>query len=86
MKTILEIAKLAQDKIVNFYQGAGESEVNISFCYRLNSVTIEVIYPKHVDQLYSGLLTLSNQLKFENQINEFQLSISSSKLKVSLFR
>lgn len=31
MKTILEIAKLAHDKIVNFYQGAGESEVNISF-------------------------------------------------------
>lgn len=43
MKTILEIAKLAQDKIVNFYQGAGESEVNISFCYSISSVDIEII-------------------------------------------
>lgn len=40
MKTILEIAKLAQDKIVNFYQGAGESEVNISFRYSISSVDI----------------------------------------------
>ena len=48
MKTILEIAKLAQDKIVNFYQGAGESEVNISFCYSISSVDIEIVYPIHV--------------------------------------
>lgn len=74
------------DNILTSYKAVGEEEVNLSYEYRLNSVTIEVIYPKHVDQLYLGLLTLSNQLKFENQVNEFQLSISSSKLKVSLFR
>ena len=86
MKTLLEIAKLVEDKMVTLYQEAGENEVNMSYCFRQSSVTIEMLYPKHVDQLYSGLLTLSNQLKFENQVNEFQLSISSSKLKVSLFR
>lgn len=50
MKTILEIAKLAQDKIVNFYQGAGESEVNISFRYSISSVDIEIVYPIHVQK------------------------------------
>lgn len=74
------------DNILTSYKTAGEEEVNMSYEYRLNSVNIEVIYPKHVDKLYSGLLALSNQLKFENQIAEFNLSISSSKLKVSLFR
>lgn len=85
MRTFLTLAVMITDNILTSYKAAGE-EVNLSYEYRLNSVTIEVIYPKHVDQLYSGLLTLSNQLKFENQVNEFQLSISSSKLKVSLFR
>ena len=86
MRTFLTLAVMIKDNILTSYKAAGEEEVNLSYEYRLNSVTIEVIYPKHVDQLYSGLLTLSNQLKFENQVNEFQLSISSSKLKVSLFR
>ena len=84
MKTILEIAKLAQDKIVNFYQGAGESEVNISFCYSISSVDIEIVYPPHVSKLFSELHTLCTQLKFENHITEFNISISSSKLRVSL--
>ena len=86
MKTILEIAKLAQDKIVNFYQRAGESEVNISFCYSISSVDIEIVYPIHVQKLFSELFAMSNQLKAECQVNEFQLSISSSKLKVSLIQ
>lgn len=84
MKTILEIAKLAQDKIVNFYQGAGESEVNISFCYSISSVDMEIVYPPHVSKLFSELHTLCTQLKFENHITEFNISISSSKLRVSL--
>lgn len=86
MRTFLTLAVMITDNILTSYKAVGEEEVNLSYEYRLNSVTIEVIYPKHVDQLYLGLLTLSNQLKFENQVNEFQLSISSSKLKVSLFR
>lgn len=86
MRTFLTLAVMVTDNILTSYKAVGEEEVNLSYEYRLNSVTIEVIYPKHVDQLYLGLLTLSNQLKFENQVNEFQLSISSSKLKVSLFR
>lgn len=84
MKTILEIAKLAQDKIVNFYQGAGESEVNISFCYSISSVDMEIVYPPHVSKLFSELHTLCTQLKFEDHITEFNISISSSKLMVSL--
>lgn len=56
MKTFLEIAKLAQDKIVNFYQGAGESEVNISFCYSISSVDIEIVYPIHVQKLFQNFL------------------------------
>lgn len=84
MKTVLEIAKLAQDKIVNFYQGAGESEVNISFCYSISSVDMEIVYPPHVSKLFSELHTLCTQLKFENHITEFNISISSSKLMVSL--
>lgn len=86
MRTFLTLAVMITDNILTSYKAAGEEEVSLSYEYRLNSVTIEVIYPKHVDQLYSGLLALSNQLKFENQITEFNLSISSSKLKVSLFR
>lgn len=86
MRTFLTLAVMITDNILTSYKAVGEEEVNLSYEYRLNSVTIEVIYPKHVDQLYLGLLTLSNQLRFENQVNEFQLSISSSKLKVSLFR
>lgn len=74
------------DNILTSYKAAGEEEVNLSYEYRLNSVTIELIYPKHVDQLFLGLLSLSNQLKFEKHITEFKLSISSSKLKVSLFQ
>ena len=74
MKTILEIAKLAQDKIVNFYQGAGESEVNISFFYSISSVDIEIVYPIH------------NQLKAECHIGEYKITLSSSKLKVSLIQ
>lgn len=86
MKSFLTLAVIITDNILTLYKTAGEEKVNMSYEYRLNSVTIEVIYPKHVDQLYSGLLTLSHQLKFENQITEFNMSISSSKLKVSLFR
>ena len=86
MKTILEIAKLAQDKIVNFYQGAGESEVNISFCYSISSVDIEIVYPIHVQKLFSELFAMSNQLKCESHIADYKLSISSSRLKVSLFQ
>lgn len=87
MKTILEIAKLAQDKIVNFYQGAGESEVNISFCYSISSVDIEIVYPIHVQKLlFSELFAMSNQLKAECHIGEYKITISSSKLKVSLIQ
>lgn len=86
MRTFLTLAVMITDNILTSYKTAGEEEVNLSYEYRLNSVIIEVNYPKHVDQLYSGLLALSNQLKFENHITEFNLSISSSKLKVSLFR
>lgn len=74
------------DNILTSYKAAGEEEVNLGFEYKPNSVTIELIYPKHVDQLFLGLLSLSNQLKFEKHITEFKLSISSSKLKVSLFQ
>ena len=77
---------MVEENILSTYKEKGEEEVNLGFEYKPNSVTIELIYPKHVDQLFLGLLSLSNQLKFENQVNEFQLSISSSKLKVSLFR
>lgn len=31
MKTILEIAKLVEDKMVTLYQEAGENEVNMSY-------------------------------------------------------
>lgn len=87
MKTILEIAKLAQDKIVNFYQGAGESEVNISFCYSISSVDIEIVYPIHVQKLlFSELFAMSNQLKAECHIGEYKITLSSSKLKVSLIQ
>lgn len=86
MRTFLTLAVMITDNILTSYKAAGEEEVNLSYEYRLNSVTIEVIYPKHVDQLFLGLLSLSNQLKFEKHITEFKLSISSSKLKVSLFQ
>lgn len=86
MKIILEIAKLVEDKMVTLYQEAGENEVNMSYCFRQSSVTIEMLYPKHVHKLLSELLSLSNQLKFEKHITEFKLSISSSRLKVSLFQ
>jgi hypothetical protein len=84
MKTILEIARLAQDKIVNFYQRAGENEVNISFCYSINSVDIEIVYPIHVQKLFSELFAMSNQLKAECYIREYKITLSSSKLEVSL--
>lgn len=74
------------DNILTSYKEKGEEEVNLGFEYKPNSVTIELIYPKHVVQLFLGLLSLSNQLKFEKHITEFKLSISSSKLKVSLFQ
>lgn len=86
MRTFLTLAVMITDNILTSYKAAGEEEVNLSYEYRLNSVTIELIYPKHVDQLFLGLLSLSNQLKFEKHITEFKLSISSSKLKVSLFQ
>lgn len=74
------------DNILTSYKEKGEEEVNLGIEYKPNSVTIELIYPKHVVQLFLGLLSLSNQLKFEKHITEFKLSISSSKLKVSLFQ
>lgn len=86
MRTFLTLAVMITDNILTSYKEKGEEEVNLGFEYKPNSVTIEVIYPKHVDQLFLGLLSLSNQLKFEKHITEFKLSISSSKLKVSLFQ
>lgn len=86
MRTFLTLATMVEENILSTYKEEGEEEVNLGFEYKPNSVTIELIYPKHVDQLFLGLLSLSNQLKFENQITEFNLSISSSKLKVSLLR
>lgn len=87
MKTILEIAKLVEDKMVTLYQEAGENEViNMSYCFRQSSVTIEMLYPKHVHKLLSELLAMSNQLKCESHIADYKLSISSSILKVSLFQ
>jgi hypothetical protein len=86
MRTFLTLAVMITDNILTSYKEKGEEEVNLEFEYKPNSVTIELIYPKHVDQLFLGLLSLSNQLKFEKHITEFKLSISSSKLKVSLFQ
>lgn len=86
MRTFLTLAVMITDNILTSYKAAGEEEVNLGFEYKPNSVTIELIYPKHVDQLFLGLLSLSNQLKFEKHITEFKLSISSYKLKVSLFQ
>lgn len=86
MRTFLTLAVMITDNILTSYKEKGEEEVNLGFEYKPNSVTIELIYPKHVAQLFLGLLSLSNQLKFEKHITEFKLSISSSKLKVSLFQ
>lgn len=86
MRTFLTLAVMITDNILTSYKEKGEEEVNLGFEYKPNLVTIELIYPKHVDQLFLGLLSLSNQLKFEKHITEFKLSISSSKLKVSLFQ
>lgn len=86
MGTFLTLATMVEENILSTYKEKGEEEVNLGFEYKPNSVTIELIYPKHVDQLFLGLLSLSNQLKFEKHITEFKLSISSSKLKVSLFQ
>lgn len=86
MRTFLTLAVMITDNILSIYKEKGEEEVNLGFEYKPNSVTIELIYPKHVDKLFLGLLSLSNQLKFEKHITEFKLSISSSKLKVSLFQ
>lgn len=86
MRTFLTLAVMITDNILTSYKEKGEEEVNLGFEYKPNSVTIELIYPKHVEQLFLGLLSLSNQLKFEKHITEFKLSISSSKLKVSLFQ
>ena len=86
MRTFLTLAVMITDNILTSYKEKGEEEVNLGFEYKPNSVTIELTYPKHVDQLFLGLLSLSNQLKFEKHITEFKLSISSSKLKVSLFQ
>ena len=86
MRTFLTLAVMITDNILTSYKEKGEEEVNLGFEYKPNSVTIELTYPKHADQLFLGLLSLSNQLKFEKHITEFKLSISSSKLKVSLFQ
>jgi hypothetical protein len=86
MRTFLTLAVMITDNILTSYKEKGEEEVNLGIEYKPNSVTIELIYPKHVVQLFLGLLSLSNQLKFEKHITEFKLSISSSKLKVSLFQ
>ena len=84
MKTILDIAKLIQDKTGEFYKKSGETEVNVSFKLNINVVDMEIVYPPHVPKLFSELYTLCTQLKFENHITEFNISISSSKLGVSL--
>lgn len=86
MKTILDIAKLIQDKIAEFYKKAGETEVNVSFKLNLNVVDIEMVYPIHVSKFFSEIYPLYTQLKFENHIKEFNISISSSKFKVSLIQ
>lgn len=86
MKTLLEVTKLVENRMVTFYQEAGETEVNMSNCFRQNSVTIEILYPKHVYKLLSELLAMSNHLKCESHITDYKLSISSSRLKVSLFQ
>lgn len=52
MRTFLTLAVMITDNILTSYKAAGEEEVNLSYEYRLNSVTIEVIYPKHVDTSY----------------------------------
>lgn len=84
MKNILTLAVMVTDNILTSYKTAGEEEVNMSYEYKLNSVTIEVIYHKHIIQLFSELYTLCTQLKLENYITEFNISIGSSKLVVSL--
>ena len=84
MKSFLTLATIVEENILSTYKEMGEEEVDLNFEYRQNSVTVEVIYPRHVDKLYLGILSLSHQLKFENYITEFNISISSSKLRVSL--
>lgn len=86
MKTILDIAKLIQDKTGEFYKKSGETEVNVSFKLNINVVDMEIVYPPHVSKLFSELHTLCTQLKFENHITEFNISISSSKFEVSLIQ
>lgn len=86
MKTLLEMANILEENILKLYKEVGEEEVNLSLEYKSSSVTIGIIYPKHIDSIFTGILPLINKLKFENNITEYNLSISSLKLKVSLFK
>lgn len=40
MRTFLTLAVMITDNILKSYKAAGEEEVNLSYEYRLNSVTI----------------------------------------------
>mgnify|MGYP000554924470 CR=1 FL=1 len=87
MDNLLALTVMVEGEILKTYKDAGESDVKYSIENKSNSLTVEVLYPKHINQLFSGVWALSSKLKFEkNHIEDFNISISSSKLVVSLFK
>lgn len=86
MDNLLALTVMVEGEILKTYKDAGESDVKYSIENKSNSLTVEVLYPKHINQLFSGVWALSNKFKFKNYIEDFNISISSSKLVVSLFK
>lgn len=86
MDNLLSLTVMVEGEILKTYKDAGESDVKYSIENKSNSLTVEVLYPKYINQLFSGVWALSSELKFENHIEDFNISISSSKLVVSLFK
>lgn len=86
MDNLLALTVMVEGEILKTYKDAGESDVKYSIENKSNSLTVEVLYPKHINQLFSGVWALSSKLKFENHIEDFNISISFSKLVVSLFK
>lgn len=86
MDNLLALTVMVEGEILKTYKDAGESDVKYSIEHKSNSLTVEVLYPKHINLLFSGVWVLSSKLKFKNHIEDFNISISSSKLVVSLFK
>lgn len=86
MDNLLALTVMVEGEILKTYKDAGESDVKYSIENKSNSLTVEVLYPKRINQLFSGVWSLSSKLKFEKHIEDFNISISSSKLVVSLFK